>query len=152
MHIVPKHSYITNFEPYVVYWGPPKWNTEQSWWVSPKVADSLQMLPIYGDVHHHTSPYMDLSTGGYKTCFVHVIHILINVFWALSNDIRVLQWPQNWAYAPVTASSGVQVLKSMYWICSHGLPQYTLTRSRGVDNRRSGHYALTTPSQNSKGR
>ena len=67
MHIVPKYSYITNFEPYVVYWGPPKWNTEQSWWVSPKVADSHQMLPIYSDVHHRTSPYMDLSTGGYKT-------------------------------------------------------------------------------------
>ena len=67
MHIVPKYSYIINFEPYVVYWGPPKWNTEQSWWVSPKVADSHQTLPIYGDIHHRTSPYMDLSTGRYKT-------------------------------------------------------------------------------------
>ena len=46
----------------------PKWNTEQSWWVSPKVADSHQTLPIYGNVHHCTlPPYMDLSTGGYKT-------------------------------------------------------------------------------------
>jgi len=37
--------------------------------------------------------------------FVHVIHTLINNFWALSNDIWVLQWVQNWAHAPATASS-----------------------------------------------
>ena len=42
-------------------------NAPKSQRQSPKVPISHHMLPIYGDVHHCTLPYIDLYTGVYNT-------------------------------------------------------------------------------------